>query len=80
MAIKVYSNERGLRTLKEGVSFEQYQAKYPSAMKIKSVPSMKTLEKWSMDGIAKTPCGCKVEPDGQCQHGRPSWLIVVGIV
>jgi hypothetical protein len=44
------------------------------------VPSMKTLEHYVYDGIAKTPDGCKTEPDGSCPHGFQSWLIVLGII
>jgi len=43
-------------------------------------PSIKTLEKWVQDGIAKATDGCKVEPDGYCQHGKPSWLIELGLI
>ena len=75
--MKVISKERGLRQLKKGVSFETYKDKYPSARKAK-VPSMKTLEKWNNDGMCKTPCGCRVEPDGICSHGWDSWLTLLG--
>lgn len=44
------------------------------------VPSLKTLEKWSDSGIAKATDGCKVEPDGKCQHGHPSWLLKLGLI
>jgi len=43
-------------------------------------PSIKTLEKWVQDGIAKATDGCEVEPDGYCQHGKPSWLIELGLI
>ena len=43
-------------------------------------PSMKTLEKWSFDGFAKTIDGCRVEPDGICQHGMPSWLLALSYI
>lgn len=75
----VYSIERGLRTLKEGADFNGYKEKYTSAVKC-TVPSMKTLTKQMFDGICKTPDGCNVEPDGTCQHGYPSWLIILGIM
>ena len=48
--------------------------------KIKKVPSIKTLERWTFDGIAKATDGCKVEPDGTCPHGKSSWLIVLGFI
>ena len=41
-------------------------------------PSIKTMWKWTCDGIAKATDGCKVEPDGHCPHGKPSWLIELG--
>lgn len=43
-------------------------------------PSIKTLEKWMMDGIAKATDGCKVESNGVCPHGCPSWLIKLGMI
>jgi hypothetical protein len=32
------------------------------------------------DGVVKAQDGCRVEPDGHCEHGSPSWLLVIGIV
>jgi len=29
---------------------------------------------------AACPHGCWVEPDGWCEHGRPSWLLVLGFI
>lgn len=43
-------------------------------------PSLKTLEKWSDEGIAKSVGGKKVEPDGWDSNGTPSWLLVFGII
>ena len=89
MKTKVYSLERGLRTLKDGVTLDQYQeylkkyqlegVKYPKPLKIR-IPSMKQLDHWSFDGICETPDGCKVEPDGHCGHGYPSWLLILGFI
>lgn len=42
-------------------------------------PSQKTLEDYAYD--IKTPTatdGCRVEPDGICQHGHVSWLLYLG--
>lgn len=75
----VWSRERGLRKLKEGVILENYKQKYPSAIQVKK-PSIKTLEKWSSDCGCKTIDGCWVEPDGECEHGYPSWLIAMRII
>lgn len=41
-------------------------------------PSIKTMERWMSDGVAKATDGCRVEPDGYCQHGKPSWLVKLG--
>jgi len=81
--IYVYSVERGVRTLKEGITLEKYRDSHIFSVppvKCKKPPSMKTLEKWSMDGVAKALDGCKVEPDGYCSHGLPSWLLALGYI
>lgn len=49
-------------------------------MKEPKRPSLKTLEKWMFNGIAKATDGCKVEPDGHCPHGCPSWLVKLGLI
>ena len=49
-------------------------------MKTTKIPSLKTMERWIMDGVAKATDGCRVEPDGECQHGCKSWLIVLGYI
>ena len=43
-------------------------------------PSIKTMERWMNNGIAKATDGCRVEPDGCCQHGCNSWLIELGLI
>lgn len=37
-------------------------------------PGLKTLERWSDDGIAKSVLGAQVEPDGHGPDGEPSWM------
>lgn len=54
-----------------------YQVRVESAFR---APSLKTLEKWTADGIAKSIGGKKVEPDGHDENGLPSWMIVMGII
>ena len=39
------------------------------------VPSVRTLERWSYDGVAKTPDGRRVEPDAP-----DSWLVILGLM
>ena len=41
-------------------------------------PSMDDMRDWDMAGGCETTDGCWVEPDGECQHGHPSWLIYLG--
>ena len=60
--------------------FQMWEAKGLKAEKIKKPPSVKTLEKWMNDGVAKATDGCKVEPDGCCPHGKPSWLIAMHLI
>lgn len=48
--------------------------------KPKKQPSIKTMEKWMMDGVAKATDGCRVEPDGTCPHGKKSWLMELGYI
>lgn len=43
-------------------------------------PSLKTMEKWSDEGVAKSMLGQRVEPDGYDDEGSPSWMLVVGII
>ena len=79
MKIKVWSPERGLRRLKDGVSLTQYQEKVPTAIKV-HIPCLKKLSLESNDGSCRSVDGCRVEPDGTCSHGYPSWLIVLGYI
>jgi hypothetical protein len=44
------------------------------------VPSLKTMEKWSDDGVAKSMLGQRVEPDGYDDAGSPSWMLAMGII
>ena len=44
------------------------------------VPSIATMTRWMMNGEAKATDGCIVEPDGTCEHGKPSWLLKMGVI
>ena len=44
----------------------------------KKEPSVRTLEKAVCDGICPATDGCRVEPDGACEHGHVSWLMYLG--
>ena len=43
-------------------------------------PTLRTLERWSNDCVAKTVIGGRIEPDGRDQNGFPSWLLVLGLI
>ena len=43
-------------------------------------PSIATMERWSNDGVAKATDGCRVEPDGKCEHGHSSWIRMMGYI
>jgi hypothetical protein len=76
--INVWSQQRGFKRLKEGITLEAYQAKYHDAIEVIE-PSSDELEGMLCDGIVEALDGCSVEPDGTCHHGYPSWLIALGL-
>lgn len=41
-------------------------------------PSIRTMEKWMDDGVARAVDGARVEPDGVSPDGAPSWISVIG--
>lgn len=43
-------------------------------------PTFATLARWTSDGVALAVDGCKIEPDGVCQHGAPSWLLAEALI
>ena len=43
-------------------------------------PSDELMAIWEEGGEYEALDGCTVEPDGWCEHGWPSWLIVLGRV
>lgn len=43
-------------------------------------PSIATMERWMSNGVAKATDGCRVEPDGVCEHGKESWILVLGFI
>jgi len=45
-----------------------------------STPSDEQLGEWMMDGVCEAVDGCRVEPDGTCEHGSPSWLLQLGMI
>lgn len=79
--IRVYTKERGIRVLKEGITLAQYQEKYPGAIQVCKPPCVSTLERWENEGSHKAIDGCRgIEPDGYCEHGYPSWLLALNLI
>ena len=46
------------------------------------IPSYDTLKYWVYDTLAGAACTCEsmIEHDGECPHGRPTWLVALGLV
>ena len=63
-----------------GVSIRCRSAKWNRYFKNKNMPTMKTIEKWSCDGICKSLAGHTVEPDGWSYDGTPSWMLAMGMI
>ena len=79
--ITIYRKDLGVRHLKPGITLDFYNNKYPTANAIEcKEPSLKKLEEWEEKGRCKTPCGCSIEPDGECKHGNKSWLLIMGFI
>lgn len=57
-----------------------YDALPQWAKGISACPTIATLERWSNDGVAMTPDGQRIEPDGTAANGAPSWLLLVGVI
>ena len=49
-------------------------------METKREPTVEDLMEWESDGGCESTDGCWVEPDGVCEHGCKSWLIVMGLI
>lgn len=49
---------------------------------IRRPPSIEELMQQEADGLVEAACeyGCMVEPDGYCEHRKPSWLLKLGLL
>jgi hypothetical protein len=43
-------------------------------------PDEATLEEWMSDSGCEASDGCWVEPDGSCEHGHSSWLLLMRLI
>lgn len=73
-----------VRTIKDGADVDatiaSLQAKGHTVEKCGKPPTIKTLERWVSEGGCKATDGCHVDPDGDCSHGKKSWLLVLGMI
>jgi hypothetical protein len=56
---------------------------YRSRREVKAMsrPSLEELlRQFEEDGGCEATDGCWVEPDGYCEHGKPSWLLVLNLI
>jgi len=72
--------------IKEGMTVDQYvtnrkiQEQEGKIIIGITAPSYEKLMRWESNCICETPCGCTVEPDGECEHGNKSWLLLMGFI
>jgi hypothetical protein len=43
-------------------------------------PPLEQLLEWQEEGGCEATDGCWVESDGRCGHGKPSWLLALGLI
>lgn len=43
-------------------------------------PDLDLLTAWVFDSVVDATDGCRVEPDGVCEHGHPSWLVQLNLI
>lgn len=53
---------------------------FPDPAPGRKEPHPLTIERWMENGTARATDGCRVELDGTCPHGHPSWLVQMGMV
>lgn len=53
---------------------------HPDEVTLDYLPPFEDFNTWMLDSICPTPDGCEVEPDGECEHGCPSWLRLAGVI
>lgn len=63
-----------------GLSAPKEDGNVLSAKEMFAMPDMETLMAWEEDGGCEATDGCWVEPDGVCEHGKKSWLLVAGLI
>jgi hypothetical protein len=81
----IYRNNR-VKKIVDGMSISQlresgYFTRHPDAIVCNKPPSTAQLERMAESGTARAIDGCTgIEPDGHCQHGKPSWLLALNYI
>jgi len=44
------------------------------------IPTLQEMKQMVYDSVALATDGCRVELDGVCPHGHPSWLLRLGLI
>ena len=77
----------GYRSARVGVGTREAAAKAAEAHPDEVIlevtcprPTAEELDEQIADSVVDATDGCRVEPDGCCQHGHPSWLIALGLI
>ncbi len=70
-AIKMAGKNKAKRAAKRAGRKAPKKAKAPSEV---------TVARWMEKGSMKATDGCKVEDDGHCEHGCPSWALELGLI
>jgi hypothetical protein len=52
----------------------------PCDADLSNPPDLATLMQWEAEGGCEATDGCWTDPDGRCEHGCPSWLLVLGLI
>ncbi len=60
--------------------FAEYILEKKLPMPTTKRPTVERLKKWMRECYSCTTDGCRVEPDGWCMHGHPSWLLYLGFI
>lgn len=63
------------------LAFAKIKAAHEQASSKRPMPSIEQMTKWMYeDAGCEATDGCWVETDGRCEHGKPSWLLAMGLI
>ena len=67
-------------TFDETAEYISNVGKFEKKLEEKEAPDLETLMQWESEGYMEATDGCRVEPDGKCDHDKESWLLVMGLI